>query len=234
MDTTIDQFQNFGSGSENSRRIFLGQLATTTGLTGLTNPLFAEPLSGVKTQPLEDTDAWFKNVKGKHRIVYDATEPHDGFATIWSWAFYLSNNQTGTPDKDMTAVVVLRHNAIPYAMGDPLWEKYKFGEIFGIADKATNAPATRNTVYAPKAGDFPIPEIDGIKKMIERGAMFCVCNLAMTLFSSRIAQKMGKDPAEVKKEWTAGVLPNVQIVPSGVWALGRAQENNCGYIYAGG
>ena len=30
------------------------------------------------------------------------------------------------------------------------------------------------------------------------------------------------------------LLPGVQIVPSGVWAIGRAQENGCAYCYAGG
>jgi len=29
------------------------------------------------------------------------------------------------------------------------------------------------------------------------------------------------------------VLPDIQIVPSGVWALGRAQQKGCGYIFAG-
>jgi intracellular sulfur oxidation DsrE/DsrF family protein len=44
---------------------------------------------------------------------------------------------------------------------------------------------------------------------------------------------MKLNAADVLKEWTANVLPGVQIVPSGVWALGRAQEHGCGYIYAG-
>jgi intracellular sulfur oxidation DsrE/DsrF family protein len=30
------------------------------------------------------------------------------------------------------------------------------------------------------------------------------------------------------------LLPGVQVVPSGVWAVGRAQEKGCGYCYAGG
>lgn len=234
METKVDQFRNAHSGNENSRRNFFGQLAATASVAGLANPLFAEPVSDSGTYPLEDADAWFNNVKGKHRIVYDATEPHNGFATIWSWAFYLTNNQTGTPDKDMTAMVVLRHNAIPYAMSDALWEKYKFGEVFNIKDNSTGAPAVRNPIYIPKEGEFPIPEIEGIKKLIERGAMFCVCNLAIGLMSRGVAQELGKDPAEVKKDWIAGILPNIQLVRSGVWALGRAQENKCGYIYAGG
>jgi intracellular sulfur oxidation DsrE/DsrF family protein len=44
---------------------------------------------------------------------------------------------------------------------------------------------------------------------------------------------MKMDAAEVKKEWVAGLLPGIQVVPSGVWAIGRAQERGCGYIFAG-
>tara|TARA_R110000868_G_scaffold9349_10_gene46831 strand:+ start:9370 stop:9507 length:138 start_codon:yes stop_codon:yes gene_type:complete len=44
---------------------------------------------------------------------------------------------------------------------------------------------------------------------------------------------MGLDPQETYQEWVDAVQPGIQIVPSGVWALGRAQENGCGYIFAG-
>ncbi len=64
--------------------------------------------------------------------------------------------------------------------------------------------------------------------------MYCVCDLAMSVYSGAAAQAMGLDAEEVKKEWVAGVLPEVQVVPSGVWALGRAQQRDCAYIYAGG
>ncbi len=217
-----------------SRRSFIGKLAATAGVASLASPLLAANAPTPQPQFSGEADAWFKNVKGEHRVVYDAPEPHNGFPIIWSWAFYLTNNQTGTADKDMTAMVVLRHNAIPFAMEDKLWAKYKFGEVFNITDNTTGAPALRNPVYTPKDGDFPLPGIDGIKRMAERGAMFCVCNLAISVFSGAVAQKMGKDPKEVQKEWMAGILPNIEVVPSGVWALGRAQEKNCAYIYAGG
>ncbi len=219
---------------DKSRRNFIGKLAATAGIASLGSPLFAGS-DIIPTPHLPgDADAWFKNVKGTHRVVYDAPEPHLGFPIIWAWAFYLSNNQTDTPDKDMTAMVVLRHNAIPFAMEDALWQKYNFGEVFGIKDNTTGASAVRNPYYTPKQGDFPLPGIDGIKAMIGRGAMFCVCNLAINVYSGMLAQKMGKDAEEVKKEFLAGILPGIQVVPSGVWALGRAQENNCAYIYAGG
>ena len=69
--------------------------------------------------------------------------------------------------------------------------------------------------------------------MQERGAMFCACDLATKVYSNAVATEMGLDPTEVYNDWVSGVLPDIQLVPSGVWALGRAQENGCGYIFAG-
>lgn len=222
------------SRNENSRRQFIGKLAATATFTGLASPLFAHAKPKIETKMIGEADAWFKNVKGKHRIIYDASEPHTGLPFIWTWVFYQTNNQTGTPDNDMTAVVVMRHNAIPFAMKDELWEKYNFGKTFNVTDNTTKAPALRNTYYIPKEGDYPMPGIDGIKALQDRGAMFCVCDMALTVYSSMTAQSMGLNPEEVKKEWVSGVMPGIQIVPSGVWAVGRAQEHGCAYCYAGG
>ncbi len=216
-----------------SRREFVGTLSASaaTLLAGISTTSFAAPADHKLVADAED---WFKKVKGKHRIIYDAPEPHAGFPIIWSWAFYQTNNQTGSPDSDLTAVVVLRHNGIPIAMEDKLWEKYKFGEVFKIDDNNTKAPAVRNPYFDPQGADFPLPVIDGVKKLQARGVMFCVCDLALTVYSGVVAKSMNQNPEEVKKDWVAGLLPGVQVVPSGVWAVGRAQEKGCGYCYAGG
>jgi intracellular sulfur oxidation DsrE/DsrF family protein len=218
-----------------SRRKFVGTLAA--GASGL---LAVLPASGSANGAVDkiyspaEADQWFKKVKGSHRIVYDATEPHAGFPFIWTWVFYKTNNQTGSPDNDLTAVVVLRHNAIPFAMEDRLWEKYKLGEFFKINDNATSAPSVRNPFWTPQEKDFPLPGIDGIKTLQSRGAMFCVCDMALTVYSGFAAKSMNLNPEEVKKDWLTGILPGIQVVPSGVWAVSRAQEKNCAYCYAGG
>jgi len=216
-----------------SRREFVGTLSASaaTLLAGITTTSFAAPADNKLVADAED---WFKKVKGKHRIIYDAPEPHEGMPIIWSWAFYQTNNQTGTADTDLTAVVVLRHNGIPLAMEDKLWDKYKFGEVFKINDNNTKAPSVRNPYYDPQGADFPLPGIDGVKKLQARGAMFCVCDLALTVYSGFVAKSMNQNPEDVKKDWVAGLLPGIQVVPSGVWAVGRAQEKGCGYCYAGG
>lgn len=219
---------------KNSRRKFIGTLATgaTAGLSAFSSPLLAE--NKMDTKVLHEADAWFDGVKGEQRVVYDAPEPHAGFPFIWSWVFYQTNNQTGLSDDEMTAMVVLRHNAIPFALKDQLWETYPLGEMFNIMDNNTGTPYQRNPFFIPQEGDYPMSGIDGIKQLHNRGAMFCVCDMALTFFSGMAAQKMNKTPEEVKAEWTQAVLPEVQIVPSGVWALSRAQKKDCSYIYAGG
>ena len=217
---------------QSSRRTFVGTIAA--GATGFLSVPATMLAKSAHVSGGADADAWFKKVKGKHRIVYDASEPHNGFPMIWTWVFYKTNNDTGSADNDVTAVVVLRHNAIPYAMEDRLWEKYKLGEFFKINDNNTHAPAIRNPLYMPQGKDYPLPGIDRIKALQDRGAMFCVCDMAIKVLSGFVAQGMDGDAEAVRQDWLSGILPGIQVVPSGVWAIGRAQENGCGYCYAGG
>ncbi|WP_116770317.1 Tat (twin-arginine translocation) pathway signal sequence containing protein [Maribacter litoralis] len=221
--------------NESSRRKFMGAVlmgATASTLSLITGPVYAA-MPNCDDKKMAEADDWFNKIKGTHRIVYDGSTPHDGFPIIWNWAFYLSNNETGSKDDDITAMTVLRHNAIPFALKSEVWKKYKLGEVFGVNDNTTNAAALRNPYYEPQNGDFPMPVIQGIKEMQERGAMFCVCNLALSVYSGAVAEKMGLDAKKVYQEWVDAVHPEIQIVPSGVWALGRAQQNGCGYIFAG-
>jgi intracellular sulfur oxidation DsrE/DsrF family protein len=221
--------------TNNSRRNFLGALALGTAagsLSAFTSPL-VNPMDS-NSESMHEADKWFEGIKGTHRVVYDGSTPHDGFPIIWNWAFYLTNNETGVKDEDMTAMTVLRHSAIPFALQSSMWEKYKLGEFFSINDNSTKAPSLRNPYYEPKEGDFPLPVIQGIKDLQARGAMFCVCNLALKVYSGFVAQGAGLNAEDVNKDWLGAVLPGIQVVPSGVWALSRAQKAGCGYIFAGG
>ena len=223
------------------RRSFLGSIAagaTVAGIAAISTPLklyAEEPFSAAS--PDEDPDEWFKQIKGKHRMVFDVTQPNEIFPFAWPRVFMITNNQTGTPENQQGVVVVLRSKAIPYAFEDRLWEKYKFGEQFKIDDPATKAPSLRNPFWRPKPGDFKLPGIGnvaiGINELQNSGVMFCVCETAITGRSSLSAQQMNLDAEKVKKDWVDGLLPNIQLVPSGVWAVGRAQEHGCAYCFAG-
>lgn len=221
------------------RRKFLGTIASGLAALGLTTlaPLSvgATELSSFDEENNlpDDPDAWFAKIKGKHRIVFDATHPKEVFPFAWPRVFLMTNEKTGSTAKDCGVVVILRHDAIPYAFEDKLWSKYKFGEMFKADDPATKEPSVRNPFWKPKKGDFKIPGIGevaiGINELQDSGVMFCVCDAAITVYSAAAAQGMGLEAADVKKEWLAGLLPKVKVVPSGVWAVGRAQEHGCAY-----
>jgi intracellular sulfur oxidation DsrE/DsrF family protein len=218
------------------RRGFLGSVAggaAAFGLTSLAKPLelaAATDQSPAKEDPA--VTAWLAKIAGKHKIVYDAPEPNHGFAFAWSRVFYLTNNETGVADKDLSVVIILRHNSIPFAMKDEMWAKYKFGEQFSITDPASNAPSARNFLYKAPAGALPLPGM-GIDELLGAGVLMGVCNMAIKFYSGMVAGKMNMTADAVASDWRANLLPGVQLLPSGVWAVNRTQEHGCAYCFAG-
>lgn len=222
----------------NPRRDFLGTVAAgaAVGLAAMANPFSA--LAGMEKSPDPSApDKWFDKITGKHRVVYDVPHPNEMFPFAWSRVFLMTNAATGTPEKDCSVVVVLRHSAIAYAMEDRLWEQYPLSEVMQAHDPNTKAVTKKNPFWKPAPGTYKVPGIGpvqiGINELQASGVMFCVCNAAITVYSAAMAEQMGKKHEEVMKDWTAGILPGIQVVPSGVWALGRAQEHKCAYIFAG-
>lgn len=220
------------------RRKFLSHIAAAATAIGfLSIPSSVKAVPSLLDQDPNDADEWFKQIKGKHRIVFDATRPNGLYPFVWSKVFLLTNAATGTVEKDNSVVIILRHEAIPYAFENSLWRKYKFGEVFKADDPLTKAPAQRNPFWQPKVGDYSVPGFGnvaiGINELQASGVMLAVCNVAMTVFSNVLAQQMNMNVDDVLKDWHAGLLPGIQVVPSGVWALGRAQEHGCAYCFAG-
>lgn len=218
------------------RRKFLQSLAmgaAAISAAGLITPV-SSSAGAVDELENKDPEEWMRKIKGKHRIVYDVTEPHHQFPFAWPRVFLMTNEATGTPAHDCSVVVILRHEAIPFALDDSLWEKYNFGEMFKINDETTKQIARKNPYWKPAPGTYKFPGIGevqiGINELQESGVIFLVCNAALTVFSAAAAGNSG-NADEVKKEWIAGVLPGVYVVPSGVWAVGRAQEKGCGYCF---
>ena len=70
------------------RREFLGTLAAgaaALGLSALSAPLQldAKPLS--PPSDYSELESWFDKINGKHRMVFDATHPHEIFPFAASW-----------------------------------------------------------------------------------------------------------------------------------------------------
>ncbi|PJJ76126.1 hypothetical protein BXY57_1730 [Thermoflavifilum aggregans] len=214
------------------RRGFIGMISAGA-FTLFTSPLTSAVNPAASWAEAEDPDSWFNKIHGKHRIVFDVTEPKDIFPFAWPAVFLVTNQSTGTDPKDCSVVVILRHESIPFAMQPALWEKYHLGEAFKYNDPKTGQPSVRNPYWKPDPNDFILPGLGpvpiGINDLQQQGVMFCVCNMAIKVYSAAVAQGMNMDPETVRKDFLDNVLPGIEVVPSGVWAVGRAQEHGCAY-----
>jgi intracellular sulfur oxidation DsrE/DsrF family protein len=189
------------------------------------------PTAGGRQQHGPWNDSWLDKITGKHKQFFDAVTTNESFPLAFAANFLNLNHEAyALEDKDLTAIVGLRHFAMPMALPDELWEKYKIGEALQIKDPATGGPATRNPfIYA---NGVALPGSD-IPTLAKRGVIFTVCNVALTVLSGNFANNAGVSKAAAKAEWTQKLLPNMTLVPVGVMAVNLAQEHGCTYCYGG-
>ena len=221
-----------------ARRTFLGRLAAGAAALAAT-PLMARaarvgeadiPLVGLLASP----DGWLGAMKGaKHKQVFDAPHANGGFPMIFAGAYLGTMTDTyKLGPKEAHAVLVLRHFAAPMALSDAMWDKYKIGAMVKVNDPATGAPATRNIFVNSREGDIMRPEWS-VEKMIAKGVTVCVCNVALTVLSGMFGGAINVKPDDALAEWKANLVAGSHVVPSGVLAIGRAQEAGCSYCFAG-
>lgn len=217
-----------GSTPGTPRRGFLGQVAAAAVGVGAASllPMTAHAAAMTSTAVDPQLEAWFGKLTGKHKTVFDATEPNDGMPAIWP-RIYLNTTEATYPGEKAVAMVILRHGGLGMGFTDAIWAKYPISEMFKIAD---GVPLKKNP-YATITG-LPIPGL-GIAELLKGGVLVGACDVALTVYSTKAATTMKLDPATVKKEWVAGLFPGIQVVPSGVFAVARAQEFGANYIFAG-
>ena len=217
------------------RRGFLGSVAAATAAALSTAAVIPPsqaadtPVAGSGT----DFERWLDSITGKHRQLYDMPEAHHGMGLMWSHVFMMTGAQAyGLPESEFGVVLALRHSAMPLALGDAVWAKYKFGEFYKIDDPQTQKPATRNPFANLKPGDLPLPEA-ALEKLIARGVKVVTCGMAIHHYSMAFAKQTGGEAEAIKKEWLAALMPGVFVAPSGVVAVHGAQSRGCTYCFAG-
>jgi hypothetical protein len=189
----------------------------------------SSPLGAMAPMP-DDADlvqgnwdmSWVDRITGKYRIVFDAPEVKDGVCLHQARSF-LSGYQMvhGLTDADLTAVLVIRHSAVPMVMGDALWADGAFGEKEKLKDPVSGEPTKRNPFINIPAG------------AMKRGVIVLACGLALDNFASQIATRRKIPRQDAKAMVTESLLPGVIRMPSGIFATCRAQAAGCGFMYAG-
>jgi hypothetical protein len=207
-----------------NRRSFVSVLASMAGVAAVGSPASAQtPPRGVA--PGQWDLGWFDGFKGQHKQMYDygTWDLSEDARPLRFVKNYLDTYRDvfGLQSPDInTAVGVSR--AIAINLSDAMWQKYKIGERYKIADPATKQPAVRNIFLSD--GDL------SVKAMQARGTAFWQCNVALGLVAQQLAEAGGTPVADVRADLVAGLNPGVHLVPSHVMAIGIAQEHGFTYM----
>lgn len=219
------------------RRDFLGWLGGSALFASAGVPLGAHsPASGGTLVPIAlDFDmTWVERVQGSHRAVFDSPGISEGAAlfraTIWKRQY---KNVYGTDPADMTAVLVLRHEAIVLAMDDAFWAEFEIGKENKLKDADGKKWAKSNPILSVPADTPPQWADFTLAKFQQNGGIVLACNVAFGDVVGRYKEK-GKlsTNEEARKVALTHLAPGVILQPSGVFGALRAQEAGCHYIIA--
>jgi intracellular sulfur oxidation DsrE/DsrF family protein len=209
-----------------ARRSFFSKLGF--GLVGgatvaAGSPVQAQSSEGTRFQPVHHAqDDWYGQVPGKHRFLFDAPYP-DGISSALQFInnyYNLNVSEYGLKDSDLAVILVARHQSTMFGYSDAVWAKY--GKP--IAD--------RINLVDPKTKQAPIVNMhkDRLDTLIKRGLQIAVCQQATRGNAGAIAMATGQMQDAVFEELKANLLPNARLVPVGILAVNRAQEQ--GYSLA--
>jgi hypothetical protein len=179
--------------------------------------------------------SWVDRVTGKYRMVFDAPEIAEGVVLHQARSFIAGYaTVSATPEKDITAVVTIRHAAVPMVLGDELWSDGKFGEKDELKDPETGEPTKRNPFINIAPGSkHALTWPDGaLDTLISRGVIVLACDLALNNMTGVIARQRGIPRQDARDLVTKHLLKGVYRMPSGIFATSHAQQLGCGFMYA--
>lgn len=210
-----------------NRRGFLGTLAAASGTraTGLgANAKTAQAAPATETTKWDMS--WVTRVaSAKHRMLFDAGDVEDGTVLFNAWTWLRDYKDIYNADSDMAAVMVIRHSAMPIILGDDIWSRLQLGMETKMKDRAGNADLLRNPFINKKP-----EEGAAVDALIKRGVIVLGCNMALGNYVMKLAASENISNEEARAKIMASLVPGVILMPSGIFAVGRAQEAGCHYM----
>jgi hypothetical protein len=215
-----------------NRRSFLGTLAAAgvASIGAPSGPLLASAPAVSPAVRRKWDLSWLEAVKAKkHKQVFDLGTMEGTFSPLHFGHFWYEAHKevSGLPDTQMVVIFGIAGNDFPINFTDAIWAKYNLGEAWKVTDPKTNAPAKRNIFADPaETGMTAAWTVQALQK---RGAIFWMCNNALTVVSGMLAGATKQEQPAVYAELKAGLLPGVKLVPSHTMMLGMCQEIGCSY-----
>jgi intracellular sulfur oxidation DsrE/DsrF family protein len=220
------------------RRDFLRQLTLATAALGggaIVSPLGAEDLNRAADHFGASSAAWDMSwvdqlQRAQYRAVFDSPTLADGAALDLAAGIQDNFKEVYGSDEGVRMVIVMRQLGQVMAFNDDLWNRYAIGEDRKVNDPLTKQPARRNPYLKPLPGEPDWAVASKLETLHARGAIFLVCNRASMNFAAGAAERTKKDVEQVRNDVRNGLVPGATLMPTGVFALVRAQNAGCAYM----
>jgi hypothetical protein len=209
-----------------------GSVAAGSAATG---PLLAQgPAAAAQGSAAWDM-SWTARVTGTHRMCFDAHAISDGVCLHQARSFLQGYKDIyNLADSEVTAVLVIRHAAVPMVFGDALWADGRLNDGDKLLDPATGEPARRNPFIniAPNSGHALTWADGALDTLIARGVIVLACDLATRNFAGRIAAWRQIPRQDALDLVYANMIPGIYRMPTGIFATSHAQSLGCGVLNA--
>jgi hypothetical protein len=226
-----------------ARRSFLSRLGAGLAAVGATSgagtiALKAQGASDQRWQPARHTeDDWYDKIPGKHRMILDAVSGQ-GVGDALHFAsniFTTSKSGYALDAGDLAVVICLRHGATAFAFNDAMWAKYSepMSSHAKFTDPKSHGPAVVNAYNSTAYRGLLANGATTIDALIKQSAHFAVCAQSTRGYAGDFARRTDGNADAIYKELTANLIGNSHMVPSGIVAVGHAQEHGYAYVYSG-
>jgi len=220
---------------DGNRRQFLGSVAALSATGALLPTALGAQPEGPRPVSADWDMTWRDRVTGPFRAVFDNPIVNEGVG-LWRAVDWKRSVQEvyGDEAKEVSTVLVIRHEAIPMIMNHAFWERHEVGTQDKIDDPASGEPAKQNPFLSREGagGGRRGTSIDGF---IAAGGIVLACNYAFgRSVVSREARKAGIDSTAARAVVLQQVIPGVILQPSGFFAVIEAERSGCHFFPAAG
>ena len=144
----------------------------------------------------------------------------DAMESVWQ-----AYSDIGTEQRNLLFAAVFYHGAsIMFGFDDTIWDTYSRALLAKKAGKMTATETDLQTIIGDTKKGNPV-KTRIATLAANANARFFVCNNALRGFSGYMADNLDLHKDDVYADHVKHLLPNVSLVPAGVWAVHAIQEH---------
>lgn len=186
-----------------------------------------------EVQPTFDT-TWAQKLTGTYKAVFDVPELTEGSGVFRAglWRTHHAQLLQATP-ADLSPVLVIRHNAMPFIMTHEFWDRYDVAAKEKLKHPMNGQEIRRNIVNLDESDGMPANFAGyALEKQIAAGTIVLACNMAFSAMVALVREVDKLQGSAAREKAMSMIVPGVMLQPNGIFAVTYAQHHGCAYVAA--